>query len=175
MSWLNALPFFQRNSNVALLRLSELTAHLEESVYGCMLLRHSHCRVLESSGSLPYPPHCFLADSNFVGFVIKQHWRLWFLMPSLESMSEVKGHFPVERLSHSSGTEQKWGKHPNSVTLHNLPCASKGCGEILIADGEVKCPWAMASNSSHPTQVPGSARLQPSLPAMAEEGLYVTF
>ena len=40
------------------------------------------------------PPHCFKADSNFVGFVIKQHWRLWFLMPSLESMSEVKGHFP---------------------------------------------------------------------------------
>lgn len=76
--------------------------------------------------SLQAWPCCSKAGSNFVVLVIKQHWGLWFLMPSLESMSEAKGHLWGE-VSNFSGTEQKQGKCQDSVTLHRLPCASEGC------------------------------------------------
>ena len=84
------------------------------------------------------PPHCFKAVSNFVGFVIKQHWRLWFLMPSLESMSEVKGHFPCGKGFHML---LELNKNEDSIpvlwlcTIYHVH--TRDAGEmILIADGE---------------------------------------
>lgn len=95
------------------------TFRRKEPVNVVLRLRHFHCRALESSSL----PHCFKAGSNFVGFLIKQHWRLWFLVPSLEFMSEARVHLWRE-LSNSELNRKKENIEI-SVTLHSSPSSSE--------------------------------------------------
>lgn len=93
-----------------------------------------------------------------MGFVIKQHWRLWFYYAKI--LSEVKG--PSWRSFHILRNWTKMRKASQlSVTLHNLPCASKGCGKIS-ADGErSECPWPSnqtQSSDSSPRLCPTAAK-----------------
>lgn len=115
------------------------------------------------------PPHCFKADSNFVGFVIKQHWRLWFLMPSLNPCRSERP-FPVEKAFTFFWTWTKMRSIPILWLCTIYSCAIKGCGrEILIADERGHVPWAMASNSSHPLKSQALPDCSQACQAMAEE------
>lgn len=114
--------FFQRNVKVPFgpnVCVSS-TFRRKESMDVVLRLRHFHCRALESSGL----PCCIKACSNFVGFLIKQHWRLWFLMPSLEFMSEARIHLWRE-LSDSSELNRKKKNIEISVTLPSSPSSSE--------------------------------------------------
>lgn len=108
------------------------TFRRKESVNVVLWLRHFHCRALESSGL----PCCFKAGSNFVGFLIKQHWRLWFLVPSLEFMSEARVHLWRE-LSNSELNRKKKNIQ-TSVTLHSSPSSSERC-----RGNKPRCRWGV--------------------------------
>lgn len=101
----------------------------KEPVNVVLRLRHSHCRALESSGL----PRCFKAGSNFVGFLIKQHWRLWFLVPSLEFISEARVHLWRELSNSELNRKKKTSRFLWHCTVQQAHL--RDVGEIILVVG----------------------------------------